>query len=202
MYSILLLSLLHSITATIYTVTPDYGRSANITCHNCHNLQYYLLNVTQYFTSNTQLCFLPGLYRPRTNRLIIQNVYNISLIGCPANSTTRRREILIDCNSLLILMRNISRLTIRNIIIAATNPQGFYKWAPLLTIKDCSSVTLDHFNISKFIVQQARNFALLGINIIGESHFNHVDCLGKMQLLYNETHTDEEHHILLISKIN
>ena len=34
-------------TYTVYTVTPDDHYYPNTTCHNCHNLQHYLLNVTK-----------------------------------------------------------------------------------------------------------------------------------------------------------
>ena len=87
----LISSLIHVTTCNVYTVTPDddddddhqFHHSPNTTCHHCHNLQYYLLNVTKYFTSNTQLLFLPRVHHLHTN-LIIQNVRNISIIGSTA----------------------------------------------------------------------------------------------------------------------
>ena len=79
---LIILILLSATTCVIYNVTPD-----DTTCHHCHNLQHYLLNTTKYFTSNTQLLFLPGLHHLHTN-LIIQNVHNISLIGSTTNGTT------------------------------------------------------------------------------------------------------------------
>ena len=100
MFSLLLLSsLLHITSCTVYTVTPDDHYYPNTTCHHCHNLQHYLLNITKYFTSNTQLLFLPGLHHLHTD-LIIQNVHNISLIGSTANSTTL--DTVIQCNSSLL----------------------------------------------------------------------------------------------------
>ena len=96
---------------TIYTVTPDDHYYPNTTCHHCHNLQHYLLNVTKYFTSNTQLFFLPGLHHLHIN-LIIQNVHNISLIGSTANGTTLDTAI-IQCNSSVgITLSNITDFTI------------------------------------------------------------------------------------------
>ena len=191
--------MLHSTTCTVYTVIPDRYYNPNTSCHHCHNLQHYLLNITKYFTSNTQLLFLPGSHSVLDHtKFIIQNVYNISLIGCPGNSTARIREIVIDSesNSLLILMINISRLTIKNIKFAVSNPQGLYKWDPLLTIKDCSSVTLEHLKIFK---RGNDVFALVGINIMGNSNFSHVKIFDKMQLFYNKTHTDKKHHNLSMS---
>ena len=118
MYSLLLLSsLLHIMTCTVYTVTPDDHYYPNTTCHHCHNLQHYLLNITKYFTSNIQLLFLPGLHHLHTD-LIIQNVHNISLIGstCTANGTTL--DTVIQCNSsVAIVMTNITYLTMKNMII-------------------------------------------------------------------------------------
>ena len=200
-YPPLLLSLLHSTTGTVYTVIPDRHYNPNTTCHHCHNLQHYLLNITKYFTSNTQLHFLPGLYLLDHTKLIIQNVYNISLIGCPGNSTARIQEVLInsESNSLLILMLNISRLTIKNIKFSATNSQGLYKCDPLLTIKDCSSVILEHLVIFKLRSRECAIFVLAGINIMGNSNFSHVKIFDKMQLFYNKMHTDKEHHNLLMS---
>ena len=117
MYSLLLLSsLLHITTCTAYTVTPDDHYYPNTTCHHCHNLQHYLLNITKYFTSNTQLLFLPGLHHLHTD-LIIQNVHNISFIGSTANGTTL--DIVIQCKSSVgIVMINITNLIMRNMVIS------------------------------------------------------------------------------------
>ena len=107
--------MLCNVTCTVYTVTPDDHYYPNTTCHHCHNLQHYLLNITKYFTSNTQLLFLPGLHHLHTD-LIIQNVHNISLIGSTANGTTL--DTVIQCNSsVAIVITNITNLTIKNVII-------------------------------------------------------------------------------------
>ena len=104
MYSLLLLlSLLHITTCTVYTVTPDDHYYPNTTCHHYHNLQHYLLNITKYFTSNTQLLFLPGLHHLHTD-LIIPNVYNISLIGSTANGTSNTFIQLQNCTKCVSLI--------------------------------------------------------------------------------------------------
>ena len=196
MYSLLLLSsLLHITTCTVYTVTPDDHYYPNTTCHHCHNLQHYLLNITKYFASNTQLLLLPGLHHLHTH-LIIQNVHNISLIGSTANGTTL--ETVIQSNLSLILMVNISELTIRNIIICINHSYQFtLTWVPL-TIKDCSYVSLHQIQ-----VYQQGNYGLelvlVAINIMGKSYFSLVSYYhGEMQLLYNETLVDREHHSLSV----
>ena len=117
MYSLLLLSsLLHITTSTVYTVTPYDNYYPNTTCHHCYNLQHYLLNVTKYFTSNTQLFFLPGLHHLHTD-LIIQNVHNISLIGSTTNGTTVSTVIQCIYCPAHITVTNVSTLIINNLIV-------------------------------------------------------------------------------------
>ena len=59
MLLVLLTSLLAIATGTVYIVTPDHDYNGhyypNNTCEDCYSLQLILLNVTKYFTSNTQL---------------------------------------------------------------------------------------------------------------------------------------------------
>ena len=203
MFSLLLLSsLLHITTCTVYTVTPDDHYYPNTTCHHCHNLQHYLLNVTKYFTCNTQLLFLPGLHHLHTD-LIIQNVHNISLIGSTANSTTP--GVVIQSNASILIL-NISKLIIKHILIN-TNQEvlSLPKYVPL-TIKDCSFVSLYCLQVHRVIhsheyVEEHNvfNFAIVAINIMGISYFNHVKCYDEMQLFYNETYTDREQHNLSIN---
>ena len=79
------ISLLHLITATgVYYVTPDDHQSnINNDCpidHKCHTLQYYLLNTSKYFTSNTQLHFLQGNFYINDD-IVIDSLHNFSLVG-------------------------------------------------------------------------------------------------------------------------
>ena len=160
-------------TCTVYTVTPDDHYYPNTTCHHCHNLQHYLLNITKYFTSNTQLLFLPGLHHLHTH-LIIQNVHNISLIGSTANGTTL--DTVIQCNSSVgILMNNITNLTLRNVTIRADCEKFVDSLVFSHTIDNCFDVTLSYLNIHmgcnkiwKYV------FSFLGINVFGK--FNHISC--------------------------
>ena len=196
MYPLLLLSLLQITTCTVYTVTPDDHYYPNTTCHHCHNLQHYLLNITKYFTSDTQLLFLPGLHHLHTD-FIIQNVHNISLIRSTVPND-RTLDTVIQCNLSAILMINVSRLTIRNLMISTNHTnQYMLHWIPL-TIKDCSFVSLHQIQIYQQGDDDSRSeLALVAINIMGESCFSCVHCYhSEMQLFYNETFTDREHHSL------
>ena len=173
------LSLLVITTCTIYNVTPD-----DTTCHHCHNLQHYLLNTTKYFTSNTQLLFLPGLHHLHTN-LIIQNVHNISLIGSTTNGTTP--DTVIQCDSSVgIVMNNITSLVIKNVVIksctAGYDQHSVSNIALLITW--CSFIKLHlieirHTNISSF----------KGINIFGDSSLVYITC-DTLSLYYDKTSLD------------
>ena len=107
----LLLSFLDINTGTVYIVTPDDHHYPNTTCHHCHNLQHYLLNVTKYFTSNTQLVFLPGTYYLNFS-ITIQNVNNISLIG---NGTTLVSTVH---NDYAITITDSCMITIKNFVFS------------------------------------------------------------------------------------
>ena len=191
MYSLLLIlsSLLHITTCTVYTVTPDDHYYPNTTCHHCHNLQHYLLNITKYFTSNTQLLFLQGLHHLYTD-LIIQNVHNISLIGSIANDTLDTViQLQSDLSSLSMI--NISTyVLIKNIMITTShdNPSNpdLPEWVPL-SMKNCSFVSLYHLKVYGLnkVMYFEYNPVLVAINIMGKSYLNYVECYyGKMQLLY------------------
>ena len=161
MYSLLLLSsLLHIITCTVYTVTPDDHYYPNTTCHHCHNLQHYLLNVTKYFTSNTQLLFLPGLHYLHTD-LTIQNVHNISLIGGSANYNGTSQD-------------NVStRLLIKNLIIEISNNSANHAEL-LLSFKDYLYISLIHIQTKPLYKCY---FQLEGINIMSSSYLSHIILL-------------------------
>ena len=200
MYSLFLLSsLLHITTCTVYTVTPDDHYYPNTTCHHCHNLQHYLLNVTKFFTSNTQLLFLPGLHHLHTD-LIIQNIHNISLIGSTTNGTTLDTVIQLMHSEVNITIVNVSTLIIQNLMFEIKTIE--FAVMILLNIKHCFSVSLNHLQF-----QPLQHFAffyrfiLKGINIMGNSYFNHIVLPddNNVRLLYSENYLEGGHqgsHVL------
>ena len=182
-----LLQCVHIITSTVYTVTPD---DPNTTCHRCHNLQYYLLNVTKYFTSNTQLLFLPGLHHLRTD-LIIQNVHNISLIGNTANGTTL--DTVIQCNSsVAIVMTNITNLTLSDITVKNCKCDR-HKNAAIL-IMECTNVQW-----RKITVDSNNSNGIIGINVLGNSCFSYIKS-HMLSIHYKDTPSaqNNSNHTVLI----
>ena len=112
-YPLLLLSvsLLQTASATVYYVVPDDHYTTN---NNTYTLQHYLNNINKYFTSHTQLHFLPGQYYLNTD-LIIQNVSNLSLIG---NRTNEVINSVIKCTSPAgIVVVGSSNIVVANIVM-------------------------------------------------------------------------------------
>ena len=183
---LLLLSLVHIATCTDFIVIPDDHYYPNTTCHHCHNL----LSVTKYFTSNTQLLFLPGLHHLHTD-LIIQNVHNISLIGSTANGTTL--DTVIQCNSsAAILMTNITNLTLSDITVKNCNCDR-HKNAAIL-IMECTNVQW-----RKITVDSNSSNGIIGINILGKSCFSYIKS-HMLRIHYNDTpsaQNNSEHSILI-----
>ena len=156
-YLLLLLvaSLLHTATSTVYYVTPDnHYHPIN---DNTYTLQHYLNNTNKYFTSNTQLHFLPGQYY-LNNDLIIQGVSNLSLIG---NRTNEVINTVINCTSPAgIAVVGSSNIVIANIVMnECGNDYTAFMKGPLFESKiihlisllflQCELITCTHFYTSK-----------------------------------------------------
>ena len=165
-------------------MTPDDHYYPNTTCHHCHNLQHYLLNITKYFTSNTQLLFLPGLHHLHTD-LIIQNVHNISLIGSTANGTTL--DTVIQCNSSVgIVMANITNVTMMNMVITGCKKIEKHTVNKVaVTIENCFNVILSWVHIYMENKDVLYTYSLWGSNILGKSKLGNFSC-NKIILYYHD----------------
>ena len=109
---LLIATLLHTITSTVYYVMPD--NHYHPISDNTYTLQHYLNNTSKYFTSNTQLHFLPGQYY-LNNDLMIQGVSNLTLIG---NRVDEAINTVINCTSPAgIAVVGSSNIVIANIVI-------------------------------------------------------------------------------------
>ena len=173
---ITLYSITNVVRCNVHYVTPDDDIDDsccfnNSSCSQCYNLQYYLLNISEYFTSDTKLHFLPGLHYLPTN-LVIQNVGNISLIGS--------RHTTIYCTGLYhIILENCSNVTMKDIVITEcglNSPPGVIVLTPLGSTKFflytielyyCSSVTMTNIGI----ISRTKYDAVMNVNTMGNSHF-------------------------------
>ena len=186
---ILSLSLLHIVTCTVYNVIPDDHNT------HCHTLQYYQLNISKYFTSNTQLLFLPGLHYLHTD-LIIQNVHNISLIGRTAiNGTTLDTVTIIQHAK--IVMNNITNLTIKNFLIQRNASLNIQFMFFSVIIRDCINVLVNYLQIHINHDGPIEFTSLLLVNILGRSQVSHILC-QIIEIHYTETEIENEDSNLLI----
>ena len=187
---LLLLSLLHIVTSTVYTVTPDDQYHPNTTCHDCHNLQYYLLNITKYFTSNTRLLFLPGLHHLHTD-LIIQDAHNISLIGSTANGTTL--DTVIQCNStdsFGVLISNITNITIRDLIIQNCTMMEIYR------SNYFTEISIEIFSCLNVYMQNLIIIATPELSIIATNVWKKFSLLNITSKGIKVYYTDNDNYIL------
>ena len=128
---------------------------------------------------------MPGLHHLPTD-LIIQNVYNISLIGSAGPDT------VIQCaSSIGIVMTNITNLTIQNMVIK--NCEKHDSPRASVFIKECHFVILH----SVHIYHDRVVISLLGLNVLGNSYFYEIKC-QEMHFYYNETTVKAKNHNILI----
>ena len=192
--NVLLLTFLH-LTAS-YIVMPDDGYYPNATCIHCHNLQYYLLNSSKYFTPNIQLLFLPGLHYLHTD-FIIKNVYNVSIIGRNIDMSS-----IIQCNSSVgIIMKNITNLSVENMTIKNCQTNSF---SAALVITECNAVKLLYLKIYHLPHRQRRihGTSLLGYNIMGNLYLNHINCDEQLCFYYNKTNATITDHMIFLDHYN
>ena len=162
----LVTSLLHSTTSTVYYVTPDdHYHPIN---DNTYTLQHYLNNTNKYFTSNTQLHFLLGQYY-LNNDLIIQGVSNFSLIG---NRTNEVINTVINCTSPAgIAVVGSSNIVVANIVMneCGNDYDSFtinihqYQGENIksLFVLDSKAITVTHFRIYSIWYEKLCGFELL-----------------------------------------
>ena len=124
--TMLVVPLLHTTTSAYYAMPDNHYHPIN---DNTYTLQHYLNNTNKYFTSNTQLHFLPGQYY-LNNDLIIQGVSNFSLIG---NRTNEVINTVINCTLPAgIAVVGSSNIVVANIVMNDTHHSALYTACILL----------------------------------------------------------------------
>ena len=95
-FLIVILPLFHTtvFSKSIYYVRPDDESFLADDLPSAHNLSYYLLNASEYFTSNTELKFLSGLYCLDAVIMIKDTIHHFSLTGSSRNGTT---DSIVEC---------------------------------------------------------------------------------------------------------
>ena len=170
---LLLISSLDVTVCNIYILSPDDHYYPNTKCHHCHNLQYYLLNVTKYFTSNTQLLFLPGVHYLHTD-LTIQNVHNISLIGSADDNVTPVSIIQYYSINNIIAISNSTMVIVKNFLI--TKYQDMYHGAEI-KILNCHYIQLHNMIV---------DMEIKGHNIMGKSNWSNITSSNGLNITYDD----------------
>ena len=153
----------------VYYVVPDDHYLAT----NNNTLQHYLNNSKKYFTSHTQLVFLPGKHHLHTD-LVVQHVENISLNGI---SPTQANNTIIHCSysnsSAHVVISNSVNINIRYISMkecGCLQKKNSNSPLDVLHIFNCSNVLL---NNSIFICRY-QQCGLVLANVVGFIHLNNI----------------------------
>ena len=127
----------------VYTVSSQSNQcSEGIT--DCHELSFYIQNVSQYFVSNTEFKFLSGTHI-LSNTPVPVNITGTNNITFTGHSATIDTPI-IQCTdgSLGFVFWNAFNITLRSLIIEGCSPT--IHDSPL-TVTNCNSLTLRYFTI-------------------------------------------------------
>ena len=197
------ISLLHVITATsVYYVTPDDQSHINNDRpidHECHTLQYYLLNNSKYFTSNTQLHFLQGSFYINAD-IVIDNLHNFSLVGSGVDNT------IIECSTpSLIAIINCTNTVIKNITTGSqcgSSVELYDGIAKVIRLRILSPVFFDHkprikshasifvFDCYSTLVHSVliKTHGILIINGLGNTSLTDISlCDSGLEIFYGNT---------------
>ena len=216
------ISLLHVITATsVYYVTLDDQSHINNDCpidHECHTLQYYLLNDSKYFTSNTQLHFLQGSFYINAD-IVIDSLHNFSLVGSGVDNT------IIECSTpSLIAIINCTNTVIKNITTgsqcgSSVHAELYDDIAKVMLLRNVSLVFLDHratikLYTSIFVLDcystlvhsvLIKTHGIFIINGLGNTSLTDISlCDSDLEIFYNNYHRLKinDEHVLKIVNFN
>ena len=183
--------------SSVYYIKPG-DQQINITANN---LDYYLQNAEKYFTNNTQLCFLPGIYQLNMT-IKIQNVYNFSLLGINTNDS-----IVIKCLSTGgIAIINSSYINVKHLIMKKCKSElpinsipGFtnnnYNLYVSLLIKDSYSIKIHQLTLLK-----TQSYSIVCINVLSHSILSEVSSSGILIVYKNHENVQKSDHNLTIIK--
>ena len=214
------ISLLHVITATsVYYVTPDDQSHINYDCpidNECHTLQYYLLNNSKYFTSNTQLHFLQGSFYINAD-IVIDSLHNFSLVGSDIDNT------IIECSTpSLIAIINCTNTVIKNITTGSqcgSSVEPYDDITKVIYLRNFRLTYLDHkpkiksytsifvFDSYSTLVHSVliKTHGIFIINGLGNTSLTDISlCDSDLEIFYGDYHRLKinDEHVLKIVNFN
>ena len=195
----MLLLLFPLVKSSVYYAKPS-NQSVNITANT---LDYYLQNVMKYFVSNTQLCFLPGIYQLNTV-IKIQNVYNFSLNGI--NTNISNNSVVIQCLSTGgIAIINSSYISMNHLIMKKCTSELPENSIPgsivssnyhvSLLIKDSYSIKMHQLSLL-----QTQSYSIVLINVLSDSTISEVSSSGMLIVYKNHKNMQksDQHNLTII----
>ena len=149
--------LVYTTNCVVYHVVPDDHYLAT----NNNTLQHYLNNSEKYFTSHTQLVFLPGKHHLHTD-LVIENVSNVTLRGI---NQTAVKDTIIYCNiSTQIVISYSTRIEIKYLSIKECGYSQQEDLQITVRILSCSDLFMRD---SVFNCQYPQQCGLALVNVVG-----------------------------------
>ena len=190
MQLVILTSLVVLVCSSAFTlaVTKYVTLDSSMPCPDeryCYRLQEVIHNTRAYFTSNTTLKFLPGIYNIKTeSSVVVSDVTGLAIVG---NST------IIQCSENFgFVFLNVSNLTLQHLHFTHCGLNVFskglmnianrltdvtklirYKFIPTENDSYLSSplyfVQIYDLNINRVAVNSSKGCRILGVNILGNS---------------------------------
>ena len=198
MQLVILTSLVVLVCSSAFTlaVTKYVTLDSSMPCPDeryCYRLQEVIHNTRAYFTSNTTLKFLPGIYNIKTeSSVVVSDVNGLVLVG---NKTT------IQCfESFGLVFLNVSNLTLQHLNFTHCGLNVFsrglmnitnrltdvaklirYKYIPMQNLySPLYFVQVYDLNINRVEINSSRGCGILGINILGNSSLIYSSFAGNM----------------------
>ena len=202
MYFLLLLSSLLVLTTvsskSVYYVRPDIDSSQNYS-PSTYNLYHYLLNASKYFTSNSELKFLPGEHHLGAV-ITIKDVHHFSLIESSRNGTVNSIVKCLPYSAGGIVLINCSYIHIKDLILKDCKTALIYGLylKPLILFKSSfASLLINNsysVNICHVTTLQISLYNIVLINVFNSS-LDYVSSNG-IAIIYNSKNNMNDHLIM------
>ena len=137
-----LLSFLHVTSSSVYHVVPDdYPSSSNDT----NTVKHCLSNPDKYFTSNTQLHFLPGHHYLHSD-LIVQDITNFTVSGTIGSFIVCNSEVPVG-----LAIMNVTRFIIQNITIINCGKEYKSEVTQIFSVHNHDEIPSIHWNSAMYL---------------------------------------------------
>ena len=143
-------------------------------CELCHPLSYYTSNITQYFTSNTTIKFLPGVHQLKGNStVLIENIHELELIG--DTGTSGDQDTIIQCDSNGtggFIFVNATDIQIRNLTFLNCGQDLAFDLSILCNVSCRAAIAFDNVNtlsISGITVNHSSGWGVYAKRVFGYS---------------------------------